>query len=56
MCSSDLFILAALTRIPLREIIRECWGLIGGMVGALALLVAFPGLVMWLPRVLGYAR
>jgi C4-dicarboxylate transporter DctM subunit len=51
-----LFVLAALTRIPLREIIGECWGLIGSLVAALALMVAFPGIVMWLPRVLGYAR
>ncbi|HET7669028.1 MAG TPA: TRAP transporter large permease [Burkholderiales bacterium] len=51
-----LFVLAALTRIPLREIIRESWGLIGSLVAALALMVAFPGLVMWLPRVLGYVR
>ncbi|HEX9395834.1 MAG TPA: TRAP transporter large permease [Burkholderiales bacterium] len=51
-----LFVLAALTRIPLKEIIRECWGLIGSLIGALALLVAFPGLVMWLPRVLGYVK
>ena len=51
-----LFVLAALTKIPLREIIRECWGLIGAMLVALALMVAFPGLVMWLPRVLGYVR
>jgi tripartite ATP-independent transporter DctM subunit len=51
-----LFVLAALTRIPLREIIGECWGLIGSLVAALALMVAFPGIVMWLPRVLGYVR
>jgi TRAP-type C4-dicarboxylate transport system permease large subunit len=51
-----LFVLAALTRIPLREIIAECWGLIGSLVAALALMVAFPGIVMWLPRVLGYVR
>jgi C4-dicarboxylate transporter DctM subunit len=51
-----LFVLAALTKIPLREIVRECWGLIGALVGALALMVAFPSLVLWLPRVLGYVR
>jgi TRAP-type C4-dicarboxylate transport system permease large subunit len=51
-----LFVLAALTRIPLREIIRECWGLIGSLLAALALLVLFPGLVMWLPRLLGYVK
>jgi TRAP-type C4-dicarboxylate transport system permease large subunit len=51
-----LFVLAALTKIPLREIVRECWGLIGALVASLALMVAFPGLVLWLPRVLGYLR
>jgi C4-dicarboxylate transporter, DctM subunit len=51
-----LFVLAALTRIPLREIVRECWGLIGALVASLALMVAFPSLVLWLPRVLGYVR
>ena len=48
--------LAALTKIPLGEIIRECWGLIASMIAVLALLVAFPGLVLWLPRVLGYLK
>jgi tripartite ATP-independent transporter DctM subunit len=51
-----LFVLSALTKIPLGEIIRETWALIGSMIAALALLVVFPGLVMWLPRVLGYAK
>ena len=37
-----LFVLSALTRIPLGEIIRECWALIGSMIVALALLVALP--------------
>ena len=51
-----LFVLAALTKIPLSEIIRESWGLIASMIVALAALVAFPGLVTWLPRVLGYLK
>src|SRR3954470_2537499 len=51
-----LFVLAALTKIPLREIVRECWGLIGALVASLALMIAFPGLVLWLPRALGYLR
>ncbi len=51
-----LFVLSALTKIPLGEIIRETWALIGSMIAALALLVVFPALVMWLPRVLGYAK
>ena len=48
--------LAALTKIPLREIVRESWALIGALVASLALMVAFPGLVLWLPRVFGYVR
>ena len=51
-----LFVLSALTKIPLGEIIRETWALIGSMIAALALLVVFPALVMWLPRLLGYAK
>jgi C4-dicarboxylate transporter, DctM subunit len=51
-----LFVLSALTRIPLGEIVRECWALIGSMIGVLALLIAFPGLVTWLPRMLGYLK
>jgi tripartite ATP-independent transporter DctM subunit len=49
-----LFVLSSLARIPLREIVRECWGLIGAIVLALALVVAFPSLVLWLPQMLGY--
>jgi TRAP-type C4-dicarboxylate transport system permease large subunit len=49
-----LFVLSSLARIPLREIVRECWGLIGAIIGALALVVAFPSLVLWLPQALGY--
>ena len=51
-----LFVLSALTKIPLKEIIRETWALIGGMIAALALMVAFPAIVMWLPRALGYVK
>jgi tripartite ATP-independent transporter DctM subunit len=51
-----LFVLAALTKIPLKEIIRECWGLIGALLAALVLMVVFPAVVMWLPRVLGYVK
>ena len=50
-----LFVTKALTGIPLGEMIRESWAFIGSMIVALALLVAFPGLVTWLPRVPGYA-
>ena len=51
-----LFVLAAITKIPLREIFRESWGLVAALVACLFTLVAFPGLVTWLPRMLGYMR
>ena len=51
-----LFVLSALTRIPLREIFRESWGLVAALVACLFTLVAFPGIVMWLPRLLGYVK
>jgi tripartite ATP-independent transporter DctM subunit len=49
-----LFVLNALTGIPLREIIREVWLFIGLLVLVLVLMVVFPGLVLWLPRRFGY--
>jgi tripartite ATP-independent transporter DctM subunit len=51
-----LFVLAAITRIPLREIFRESWGLVAALVACLFLLVAFPALVTALPKALGYLR
>jgi tripartite ATP-independent transporter DctM subunit len=49
-----LFVLNALTGIPLREIIREIWLFVGLLVFALVLIVVFPELVLWLPRRFGY--
>ncbi|MEL7527080.1 MAG: TRAP transporter large permease [Pseudomonadota bacterium] len=50
-----LFVINAVTRIPLNEIIREIWPFLGVLLAALAALILFPGLVLWLPRVFGYA-
>ncbi|HHG89693.1 MAG TPA: TRAP transporter large permease [Devosia sp.] len=49
-----LFVINAVTKIPLREIIREIWGFLGVLIGALLLLILVPDLVLWLPRVFGY--
>jgi tripartite ATP-independent transporter DctM subunit len=49
-----LFVLNAVTRIPLAEIIREIWPFLIALLAALLSLVLFPGLVLWLPRLLGY--
>jgi tripartite ATP-independent transporter DctM subunit len=49
-----LFVINAVTGIPLREIIAEVWPFLLVLIGALLLLVLFPGLVLWLPQLLGY--
>lgn len=49
-----LFVINAVTGIPLREIIAEVWPFLIALIGALLLLVFFPGLVLWLPHLLGF--
>jgi len=50
-----LFVINAVTRIPLAEIIREIWLFLGVLILALAAMILFPGIVLWLPRLFGYA-
>ncbi len=50
-----LFVINAVTRIPLGEIIREIWLFLAVLLVALGVLILFPGLVLWLPRMFGYA-
>ena len=50
-----LFVINAVTRIPLAEIIREIWPFLGMLIAALLAIVLMPGLVLWLPRLMGYA-
>ena len=50
-----LFVINAVTRIPLAEIIREIWVFLGVLLAALGLLIIAPGIVLWLPRLFGYA-
>ena len=49
-----LFVINAVTGIPLKEIIAEVWGFLGILVLALAVMMLSPDLVLWLPRILGY--
>jgi tripartite ATP-independent transporter DctM subunit len=49
-----LFVINAVTQIPLREIIGEIWTFLGVLILALAALILFPGIVLWLPRLFGY--
>jgi tripartite ATP-independent transporter DctM subunit len=50
-----LFVINAVTRIPLAEIIREVWLFLAVLILALAAMILFPGIVLWLPRMFGYA-
>ncbi len=49
-----LFVMCGITRIPISELIRNVWPYIGVQYGVLALCVAFPPIVLALPRFLGY--
>ncbi|WP_224816083.1 TRAP transporter large permease [Hasllibacter sp. MH4015] len=49
-----LFVINAVTGIPLREIISEVWAFLAVLVCALLLLVFLPDLVLWLPGRFGY--
>lgn len=50
-----LFVLNAITRIPLAAIIREVWVFLTVLIFALLILILFPGVTLWLPRLFGYA-
>ncbi|MHC4434349.1 MAG: TRAP transporter large permease [Planctomycetota bacterium] len=49
-----LFVINAVTGIALKEIIREVWPFLAVLIAALLFIMVSPGLVLWLPRLLGY--
>ena len=49
-----LFVISAVTKIPLTEIIREIWAFLAVLLIALLAMIMFPDLVLWLPRSVGY--
>ncbi|WP_424973009.1 TRAP transporter large permease [Dinoroseobacter sp. S76] len=49
-----LFVINAVTGIPLKEIIAEVWAFLAVLVAALVFLILSPDVVLWLPRVFGY--
>ncbi len=49
-----LFVINAVTGIPLKEIISEVWAFLAVLIMALLLLIFVPDIVLWLPRLLGY--
>ncbi|MXQ09255.1 TRAP transporter large permease subunit [Alphaproteobacteria bacterium GH1-50] len=49
-----LFVINAVTRIPLAEIIREVLPFLAVLILALLALIFFPGITLFLPRLMGY--
>lgn len=50
-----LFVLSSLAVVPLKDIIIQIWKFLIPLVVVLYLLILFPSLVLWLPRLAGYA-
>ena len=51
-----LFVINAVTDIPLREIIGEIWAFLAVLIFALLIMIFSPNMVLWLPRLFGYQR
>lgn len=49
-----LFVMTRIANVPVRAIVRDVLPFLFAMVAALALITLLPGLVLWLPRLLGY--
>ena len=49
-----LFIVANITKAPLRDIVRDVMPFLGILVLGLAIITLVPDLVLWLPRMFGY--
>ena len=48
-----LFVINAITEIPLQEIIREIWLFLGVLLTAL-MIDSIPRIVLWLPNMMGH--
>ena len=49
-----LFVINAVTDIPLREIIGEIWAFLAVLIFALLIMIFSPNMILWLPRLFGY--
>ena len=50
-----LFVVASVARVPLMPVVCDVLPFLGAMIGALAFITFLPDVVLWLPRLLGYA-
>jgi tripartite ATP-independent transporter DctM subunit len=49
-----LFLMVKIAEVPLKDLVRDVMPFLGAMAVVLALITVFPGLVLCLPRLLGY--
>ena len=49
-----LFVISAVSQIPLRDMIREIWPFLGILVAALLVMILVPDIILWVPQSLGY--
>ncbi len=49
-----LFMMSKIADVPLRDIVRESLPFLWAMIGALAIITLVPGVVLFLPRLMGY--
>jgi len=49
-----LFVINAVTGIPLKDIIAEIWAFLAILIAALVCMIAFPKIILWLPKMFGY--
>lgn len=50
----NLFIVSALSKVPLGGIIKEMWPFLGVLIGVLLVCTYIPEIVLWLPKLAGY--
>jgi TRAP-type C4-dicarboxylate transport system permease large subunit len=49
-----LFMMVKIAEVPLKDLVREVMPFLAVVIGALALITLVPGLVLFLPRLMGY--
>lgn len=49
-----LYVMVKIAEVPLKDLVREVMPFLAVMIGALALITFIPGLVLFLPRLMGY--
>ena len=49
-----LYVMAKIAEVPLKDLVRDVLPFLAVMIGALALITFMPGLVLFLPRLMGY--